>query len=137
MVWLCMQMVGCEGWPDNKQLICAAYACTEAALQVTFPDEHRPLIAIRTARACLKGEAALREVKKAVDGSFDAAIEITGAADAYTAACFADYAVRYPEEAVYCADAAMCEAARVVSQKDLASLIRKEIPCLPQLNMEE
>ena len=112
MLWLAEKMEGEPGWPDRKQLILAACACAETALQFVPKCEDRPRLAIETARAWIRGEATIGEVRHSAIDAADSAIGAAYAAAyaayaaAYAAYAAADSAIDAAYAAAYAADAA-------------------------------
>jgi hypothetical protein len=92
LLWLAKR-VGC----DRARLVQAACACARQALQYIPDGEERPRLAIETAEAWARGEAALADVRRAAD-----------AASAYAVASAAAYAAN---AATHAADAASAAAA--------------------------
>ena len=104
LLWLASQMADKPGWPTRKEIVLAACACAETALKYVKPGEDRPRIAIETARAWVRGEASIEDVRLARENAY-AAYAAAGAA-AYAAA-----AAAYAYAAAYAADAADAYAA--------------------------
>jgi hypothetical protein len=104
---------------DRARLVQAACACARQALQYIPAGEDRPRLAIETAEAWARGEAALADVRRAADAASVyanvttaayAANAATHAADAAAAAANAAYAA-YAAAAADAADAAADAAA--------------------------
>ena len=92
--WLLGRMEGKEGWPDRKAIALAACSFAELALPFIRVGEDRPRQAIDTARALLRGDATIQEVKiaraatyaAAANAVYDAAAAAANAAVAAVAA---------------------------------------------------
>ena len=65
LCWLTGRMEGKAGWPTRKQIVLAACDCAELALPFVKKGEERPRKAIETARAWVRGEASIDEVRTA------------------------------------------------------------------------
>ena len=97
----------------RQDLVLAACDCAETALQFVPAGEHRPALAIETARRWAQGEATLEEVAAY---AADAAAYAAHAADAAPyAADAAVYAARAAADAAY-ADEAAAYAARAAGR---------------------
>ncbi len=99
LLWL-----AAEAGVDRRLIVEAACRCAEAVIGLLPEGEERPLRAIETARAWIRGEATLEEVwraSRAADAAADAAY-----------AAYAAYAVAYAADAAaaYAADAAAADA---------------------------
>ena len=95
----------------RRDLVLAACDCAETALRFVPGDEHRPRLAIETARRWANGEATLDEVAAAANAADAAeyAAPLSARADAYAAhaAARAAYAAAYAADlAAYSAQAA-------------------------------
>ena len=110
LLWLAGRMADEPGWPTRKQIVLAACACAETALRYVKPGEDRPRIAIETARAWVRGEASIEDVRlarknaDAADAAADAAAYAAAAA-AYAGAYAAAAAAYAAEDATYGAGA--------------------------------
>jgi hypothetical protein len=91
----------------RQELVLAACDCAETALRYVPQGEHRPRLAIETARRWAGGQATVEEVRSAAYAAY--------AAYAARAACAAARAA----DAAYAADAA-CAAARAARAADAA-----------------
>ena len=148
MLWLCGRMADQPGWPARKQIVLVACACAETALQYVRPGEDRPRLALEAARAWVRGEVSIEDVRRA---TYDAAAAAYAyAADAAAYAAYADaadaaaYAADAAAAAAYAADAAAAAAyaaaaaaankrddassARAKALTELAHVVRREIP---------
>ena len=81
LLWLAAQVV------DRKRLVMAACACARLALVHVPAGNERPRIAIGTAEAWCRGEAAIEQVREA--GRNSSAAAAAAAAAAYAAAAYA------------------------------------------------
>ena len=84
LLWLCVRMIGKEGWPSRQDVVLAACDCAEPALRYVRVGEDRPRKAIETARAWARGEATIEEVRETRRAASDAAAR--AASDAFAAA---------------------------------------------------
>ena len=114
----------------RRDLVLAACDCVETALQFVPADEHRPRLAIETARRWANGEATLEEVANAADAAY--------AARAADAAAYAAYYAARAACAAYCAACAarVSRAAYAAAGADGANaamlrLIRQRWPQCP------
>ena len=112
LLWWAGQIV------PRRDLVLAACDCVETALQFVPADEHRPRLAIETARRWAHGEATLDEVAAAAHAAHAAA---------YAAAFAADLAAYAAHAAGYAANAAGYAAARSA----MLLLIRQRWPQCP------
>ena len=96
---------------DRKLVVLAACDCAETALKYVPEVEDRPRAAIEMARAWTRGEATIKQVRKAADAADAAADAAAYAADAAAAA------------AAYAADAV-----RARARRECAELVRRSIP---------
>ena len=130
LLWLAGRMDGKPGWHTRQQIVLAACACAETALQYVPVGEDRPRKAIETARAWTRGEASLEQARAAADAAYAAA----RAADAAYAAA-ADAAAAYPARAAYAAAAY----ARLSALRNMADLVRRALPepCAEQAIREQ
>jgi len=127
LLWLIGRMEGKKGWPDRKAIVLVACDCAELALPYVKAGEDRPRIAIETARAWVRGEASIEEVRKARDAA-DAAADAAYAADAdaayaYDAAYAAAAAAAYDAAAA----AAAAYAARNRIREQCLAIIREKL----------
>ena len=133
-----MLWIAAKAGIDRKALVLAACACAEPALKHVRAGDDRPRLAIETARAWCRGEATIKEVRKAVlaaDAAADAAAYAAYAvaayaADAYAADAYAaaDAAAYAAYAAAYAAYAAAAVRARRLSLKQSADIVRSMIP---------
>ena len=65
LLWFCTHMIGHPGWPTHQQIVLASCQCARLALKYINPGESRPLKAIETTEAWVRGEATLEQVKSA------------------------------------------------------------------------
>jgi len=65
LFWLAGRMADQPGWPTRRQIVLAACACAETALKYVKPGEDRPRVAIETARAWVRGDASVEDVRVA------------------------------------------------------------------------
>jgi hypothetical protein len=141
LLWLCGKMVDKPNWPTRKQLVLAACNCAETSLKYVRTGEDRPRIAIETAKAWVRDEATLEQVKIAAYAAAyatDAAANAAAYAAAYTAYA-ANAAANAASAAAYAANAA-ANAVYVVAEYDVnaaaksshllicADIIRQTIP---------
>ena len=145
MLWLLTKQLGKKGWPTRKQLVAAACDCAETVLHFVPAKEKRPAKALAITRKWLAGKATLKQVREAADAAFaaafatayvaDAAYAAASAADAAYAADAADAATAAAAAAAaaaYAADAAAYAAgAQTKANKQMADIIRKRIPTVP------
>ena len=110
MMWLLRQ----PDMVDRKTLVLCACACARTALQYVIEGEDRPRIAIETAEAWTRGEAAISDVRAAAAAAYAAA-----AYAAYAAAAYAAYAAAY---------AAAARAAYADARTESAAAIRTILP---------
>ena len=109
LLWLAGRMEGKPGWHTRQQIVLAACACAETALKYVPAGEDRPRLAIEVAR---------RWAAYAAYGAADAVA--ADAADAYAAYAAADAVAAY--------------AVRTRSLKELADIVRRELPQPGQAN---
>ena len=151
LLWLAGRMADEPGWPTRKQIVLAACACAETALRYVKPGEDRPRIAIETARAWVRGEASIEDVRLARKNAYAAAAAYAAYAAAYAAAAYAAYAAAAAYDAAaayaaaYAADAAYAAAAADATPpppptptpppprglkpaRNASALIRRELP---------
>lgn len=93
MLWLAGRLVGPPGHSSRAPLVLAAAACAELALVHVPANEERPRRAIEAARAWTRGEATLKEVRRAASAASSAAITLSTAPTA--AAARVGYAACY------------------------------------------
>ena len=93
MLWLAAHMIGSEGWPSRKEVVLAACACAETALQYILPGEDRPRNAIETARRWVRGEATMDEVRSAASDAYAAYAAASAASSSAFYAAASAYAV--------------------------------------------
>jgi hypothetical protein len=119
MLWLAGRLC------DRKIVVLAACDCAELSLKHVPEGEDRPRKAIETARAWVRGEATLAQLKKASCAASAAAASAAYAAScaAYAASCAAACAAYEAYAAAYAA-----YAAREDMLKQCAKLIRQRIP---------
>jgi len=133
MMWLVGTMCGKRGWPPRQKVVLAGCACAEYMLTHVPAGESRAAKAISTARAWVDGRATRREVTIAGDRAERAAFLLSyPASSAAYAAAYAAYAVREPACVAYAAFSPV----GLVPRKNLADLVRKQIPSaeLPDLD---
>ena len=70
LLWLAGRMADKPGWPTRKQIVLAACSCAETTLKFVKVGEERPRMAIETARAWVRGEVSIDDVKRAADGAY-------------------------------------------------------------------
>ena len=145
LLWIFGRMADKLGWPTRKQVVLAACACAESALKHVKPGEDRPRKAIETARAWVRGEATIEQVRSAAADAASAA-----AADAYAAAAAAAASAAYAYAAAaaaaaaasaasaayaraaayaYARAAAYAAAAKKSSHIEMCSIVRSMLPC--------
>ena len=95
LLWLCARQIGVKGWPTRRQLVLAACACAETALQYVPPEEKRPAKALEMARKWARGEATLQEVRGAARAAYAYAYAAYDIDAAIYAAAYAAYAAIY------------------------------------------
>jgi len=89
---------------DRRKLILSAVRCARSVLHLVRPGDDRPLVALDTTEAYLRGEATLQQVRDAANAAYYAA---AAAAAAYAAAAAAAYAAAAAAaDAAYAAHAA-------------------------------
>lgn len=131
---------------DRSLVVLAACACARTALPMwerQYPEDRRPHTAIETAEAWARGEASLKQVRKAADAAVDAADDAADAAAdaaayaasaaAYAAALAAAAAAYAAYAAVDAADAAAAvDAADAAATRDnprtMSDIVRQHIP---------
>ena len=152
LLWIAGKMADKDGWPTRKQLVLAACACAETALKYVRPGQDQPRKAIETARAWVRGEASIEDVRRSAYAAADAAAYAANAADAaaYAAnaadapdavavasaasAAYAASAAAAYDAAAYAASAAAAAAAydaadaRAKALANLANVVRQELP---------
>jgi len=132
LLWLAGRMEGKPGWHTRQQIVLAACACVETALKYVPAGEDRPRLAIEVARRWAAGGAEIAEVRKAASAASAAAAYAAyaaSAAAAYAAYAAAAYAAAYAAFPVDVADAV-----RTRSLKELADIVRRELPQPGQAN---
>jgi hypothetical protein len=135
MLWLAGRLC------DRKIVVLAACDCAELSLKHVPEGEDRPRKAIETARAWVRGEATLAQLKKAAAAAYAASYAAAYAAyaaygyaaDAAAAAAAAAYAASADAAAAAAAYAAAyaayaAYAAREGMLKQCAKLVRRRIP---------
>jgi hypothetical protein len=115
---------------DHKSLVHWAADCAEHVLpyfEEKYPKDSRPREAVETARAWLRGEIALREVRAAAFAAHDAARAATHTSAACAAARAAGHAAatvhvaaHAAHAATYAATAVATDAARAATAKERA-----------------
>ena len=142
LLWIAGKMADKDGWPTRKQLVLAACACAETALKYVRPGQDQPRKAIETARAWVRGEASIEDVRRSAYAAADAAAYAANAADAPDAvavasaasAAYAASAAAAYDAAAYAASAAAAAAAydaadaRAKALANLANVVRQELP---------
>jgi hypothetical protein len=134
---------------NRKLIVTAACQCARLALKHVPAGETRPLKAIETAEAWVRGDATIEQVRAAADAAADAAAyaayaayAAADAAAAYAAAAAAAHAAHaaaaayayaaYAAAAYAAADYAAADAARADARakamKECAALVRETIP---------
>ena len=134
---------------DRKEVVLAACACASTALKYVKEGELRPLKAIETAEAWVRGEATLEEVRAAssyaayaaaADADAAYAAATYAAASSYAAAAAyasASYAADAASSSSYAADAAAAAAdaaaaayaARRASHVEMCKIVRGILRC--------
>jgi len=128
MLWL-----AANAGVDRKLLVAAACLCAETALTFVPAGEERPARAIATARAWVRGEASISEVRNAVDAAYAAhaaaahAAHAAAADAAYAAAAAAATATAAYAAATATATATAAYATRKEALADCATLVRSVI----------
>jgi len=117
LLWLAGRMAGAPGWPTRNQIILAACACAETALKFVPEGELRPRLAIEAARAFVRGDANIEDVRVARRAA------AAYAAAAYAAAADAAYAAADAADAYAAADAADAAAAAAADAADAAAAV--------------
>ena len=139
LLWWAGQIV------PRRDLVLAACDCVETALQFVPGDEHRPRLAIQTARRWANGEATLDEVAAAAHAAHAAeyAAPLSARAAAYAAhaasraayaaafAAHAAYAAHAAARAAYAAEAADYAAGYYAARAAMLLLIRQRWPQCP------
>ena len=137
LLWLAGRMDGKPGWHTRQQIVLAACACAETALQYVPVGEDRPRKAIETARAWTRGEASLEQARAAARAA-DAAAYAAAAYAAYAAyaagAAGAAGAAARAADAAYAAAADAAADARLSALRNMADLVRRALPepCAPE-----
>ena len=143
MLWLASRMM------DWKLVVRAACAAVRPALKYVTEGEDRPLKAIETAEAWVRGEATIDDVKASTGSArsaAEAAWSAAWSADAAWAAEAAAYAARAAAEAAGAAEAAAsadsaawsaeaadaaraaADAARATTHREMCDIVRSIIP---------
>jgi hypothetical protein len=63
LLWFCAHMIGKSGWPTHEQLVLASCQCARLSLTHLKSGDLRPLKAIETAEAWVRGGATLEQVR--------------------------------------------------------------------------
>jgi len=134
LLWIAGKMVSKEGCSSKKEIVFVACKCTRTVLKFIPKKEKRPLKAIQTAEAWVKGKATIEEVRKA---AYAAAAATAAYAAAYAAAdaAYTAYAAYAAATAAAAADAAATAAytaadayaARLKQQKKMCKIVRKHL----------
>jgi hypothetical protein len=121
LLWLAGHMIGRRGWHSRQQVVLAACACAETALKFVKPGEDRPRQTIETARAWVRGEASIEDVRRAAAAAYAAAAADAAAyADAAATDAATDaaaYAAAAAAAAAYAAYAAYADADAAAAEK--------------------
>ena len=128
-IWLVGRLSGPPESKSRKKLVYVACQCARLALPYVPKGEGRPLKAIETAEAYVKGDATLDDVRTDAAAAADAAY--AAAADAAAAAAAA-------ADAAYAADAAAAAAYAAYAKrkeilKQCADIVRQHYPKPPEL----
>jgi hypothetical protein len=92
MIEILSEMAGQKGWPDHETVVLCACDCAETAMKFVPEDEHRPKIAIQTARNWITGKATFSKINKVSSLSYAKGgeeYEKPASAAAYCAAAYA------------------------------------------------
>ena len=125
MLWLVGKLSGKPETDSRKKLVLVACECTRLALPFVKKGELRPLNAIETAEAYLRGDGSvtLADVRRAAAYAAHAAPRRAAAYAAACATCAAAHAAAY---------AAACATPRRDILKQCAKIVRKYYPQPPQ-----
>jgi hypothetical protein len=152
MLWIMDKKIKEKEWPSKQTVVLCACDCAETAMKFVPEDEHRPKIAIQTARKWAEGKVSERECGKAAADAYasyaySAASSASvyaayhAAAASYAVASYAAYAASYAAYAAYASysfyasDAAYVASSAFYSAsfsakealKNMADIIRKRV----------
>jgi hypothetical protein len=136
MLWILGRLSGDPDSDSRKAVVLAACACARLALphwHKRHPDDKRPLTAIETTERWARGEpgVTLDDVRAARTAVASAAASAAAAAASVASAAAAAAYAASAAASVVAAYAADADAARFVTLKQCAEIVRKHFPEIP------